>query len=305
MAKKLTSYFISLVREACLRAFWKKKSLDSFLRQNHISAKALEPLFQDKTKAEFLSDIFDKLSINQDTRKQSVILNIARELSAMDSFPDLYGYEDTAQKIIMAKNAVDILRENLKKLEVTYINTGDEELRRKAKEKRDACSSYESQFKEFEKRLIKISQEAGQQSAGYEFETWIYDFSVFNDIEVRLPYKDPSGRQIDGAMTIDGDTMLIEAKCTAQPINVDAIDSFRSKIQTKADNTLGLMISLNGYNQGAIQEASQGRTPLVLIDGTHLFNIVMTQRASFKEVIARIKRHAAQTGCPYLSSTDF
>ena len=185
------------------------------------------------------------------------------------------------------------------------ISTGDEELRRKAKEKRDACASFENQFQAFSEKLTKLANESGQQSAGYEFEKWIYDFSAFNDIEVRSPYKDSSGRQIDGALTIDGDTMLIEAKCTKDPISAEYIDSFRAKIQTKADNTLGLMISMAGYNPGAIQAASEGRTPFVLIDGGHLFNIVMTHRASFKELISRIKRYAAQTGCPYLPVTDF
>ena len=305
MAKQLTSYFISLVQDACLKAFWRKNTLASFLRNNHISDKFINPLFCGETKAKVLSSIFDSLSRNQTEQHQMVIINIARELSAMESFPDLQGWEESKSKIDVATKAVAALRIQYEKLCATFVDTGDAEARRLAKEKRDNSASYETRFSEFSERLNRIAANAGRQNAGYDFEKWLYDFSVFNDLEVRKPYRDPTGRQIDGALTIGGETMLVEAKCTTVLTNVRDIDSFRAKIETKADNTLGLMVSMAGFQPGAIQAASQGRTPFILVDGQHLFNIVMTRRMTFVELIERIKRHAAQTGCPYLPTGDF
>ena len=120
MAKQLSSYFVSLVRDACLKAFWRKRTLAFFLKQNHISDSAVAPLFQGMTKAEVLSNIFDKLSINQNSKTQSVILGIAKELSEMDTFPDLSGLDDSNLKINTAKHSVDILRKALVKLEAMY-----------------------------------------------------------------------------------------------------------------------------------------------------------------------------------------
>lgn len=88
---------------------------------------------------------------------------------------------------------------------------------------------------------------SGDQKAGYDFETWVYEFLAFNDIQARKPYKDPNSRQIDGAAEIDGNNFLIEAKCTHEQTDVTEIDSFRAKIQTKADNTLGLLVSMSGF----------------------------------------------------------
>ena len=305
MAKQLTNYFISLVRIACGKVFWYKKALASFLRQYHIDERDISPLFQGKTKAEVLADIFDKLAYDQTAKTQSIILDMAKDLSSMKSFPDLELHEDSKKLISEAKKATAALREQYEKLEASYVDTGDEETRRKARERRNACVSYEEQFKIFSDRLNKIVANCGHQETGYEFEQWLYDFSIFNDLDARKPYKDPTGRQIDGSLTICGDTMLVEAKCTASPIGVTDIDSFRAKIETKADNTLGLMVSMSGFQPGAIQAASQGRTPFILIDGRHLFNIVMTRRATFAELIERIKRNAAQTGCPYLPLENF
>ena len=305
MEKHLSNFFISLVRVACGKAFWYKKSLASFLRQYHIAEGYISPLFQGKTKAEVLADIFDRLACNQTTKSQAIILDMAKDLSSMKSFPDLELHEDSKKLISEANRATAALREQYEKLEASYVDTGDEETRRKARERRNASVSYEEQFKTFSDRLNKIAANAGQQEAGYDFEQWIYDFFVFNDIDARKPFKGIDGRQVDGAITLNGDTMLVEAKCTAQKTTVTDIDSFHVKIETKADNTLGLMISMVGYDNSAIAAASHGRTPFILIDGGHLFNLVMTRRLTFAELIERVKRHAAQTGSPYLPLKDF
>lgn len=305
MAKQLSYYFISLVRDACLKVFWRKKTLAAFLRQYHINESLISPLFHEQTKAEVLSEIFARFSYNQTEEKQETVLAIAKDLSEMISFPDLEKWEDSDAKICEAKKAVCLLRQQYEKLIISFIDTGDAETRRQSKEKREICMSFEAQFQSFSERLIRIASMAGQQKAGYEFENWIYEFSVFNDIETRKPYKGIDGRQIDGALTFNGDTMLVEAKCTANLVGVTDIDSFRAKLGTKADNTLGLMISMAGYEKGAIMAASQGRTPFILLEGSHLFNLVMTRRLTFKEVIERIKRHAAQTGSPYLALHEF
>ena len=180
MSKQLSNYFISLVRSACLKVFWRKKSLATFLRQYHISEEFVSLLFKEKTKAEVLSEIFDRLSRDQTEEKQEIVLEIAKDLSGMVSFPDLEGWEDSKTKISEARRAVVVLREQYERLSVLYIDTGDKEIRHKARENRDACVSFEEQIKVFAERLNRIASAVGQQQAGYEFEDWIYDFAVFH-----------------------------------------------------------------------------------------------------------------------------
>lgn len=44
-----------------------------------------------------------------------------------------------------------------------------------------------------------------------------------------------AGRQIDGSLTLDGTTYLVELKFTASQANATDIDSLRSKVDDKAD----------------------------------------------------------------------
>ena len=119
----------------------------------------------------------------------------------------------------------------------------------------------------------------------------------------RRPYK-VQGRQIDGSLTIDGTTYLIELKITTDQSDAPDIDIFRSKVLSKADNTMGIMVSISGYSSVAVSEASRDKTPLLLLDHRHLY-LLLTGSIRFSEVIARLRRHSSQTGEAYLSIESF
>jgi hypothetical protein len=59
-------------------------------------------------------------------------------------------------------------------------------------------------------------------------------------------------------------------------------------------------IAVNGFTSGAIAEHSQG-TPLLLMDGSRLF-AVLDERIALGDLLERLRRHAAQTGSPYLAT---
>lgn len=305
MNKILSPYFVNLTQDACLKSFWHKRALKGFLRQCGILEAVLSRLDGDEYKSTFLSYLFSELARYRDEKHNNVILLIAKSLVEMASFPDLSGLEDAKQKVAAASEARDALKKEYEKLETSYIPAGNKEDRLVEKARRDEFAAHEQRHVEFVNRLTDLQRRVGEQKAGYEFEDWIYDFLTFNDIQARKPYKDPSGRQIDGAAEIEGNNFLVEAKCTRVLTGVTEIDSFRAKIQTKADNTLGLLVSMSGFDKEAISEAAKGRTPFVLIDGSHLFNLVAPQTISIKEIVLRVLRHAAQTGIPYLPVSQF
>ena len=53
MNRKLAPYIIQLTQDACLKSFWYKRALKSFLRRNHIHENALAAL-EGETKRDFL-----------------------------------------------------------------------------------------------------------------------------------------------------------------------------------------------------------------------------------------------------------
>ena len=66
-----------------------------------------------------------------------------------------------------------------------------------------------------------------------------------------------------------------------------------------ADNTMAVMISVSGYSSVAIKESSGSRTPLILLDFSHLY-LFLSGGMKFDEIITRIRRHSSQTGEAYL-----
>jgi hypothetical protein len=75
-------------------------------------------------------------------------------------------------------------------------------------------------------------------------------------------------------------------------------------VNDKADNTMGIMISMAGYPQTAIQQASGKKTPIILMDYSHLY-LVLGGTWALQEVVSRLRRHASQTGQAFLPSPEF
>ena len=67
---------------------------------------------------------------------------------------------------------------------------------------------------------------------------------------------------------------------------------------------MGIMVSISGYTDIAISEASGPKTTLLLMDSSHLF-CFLTGGMEFKNIIAMINRHASQTGESYLPVSKF
>ena len=123
------------------------------------------------------------------------------------------------------------------------------------------------------------------------------------EIQNRRPYVSED-RQIDGSLTLDGTTYLVELKFTTNQADATDIDSLRAKVDDKADNTMGIMVSISGYSAVAIQGASGRQTKLLLLDAMHLY-LFLSGSITFSEIIARIRRHASQTGECHLAAGKF
>jgi hypothetical protein len=302
--KKLAPEFVALTQDACLKAFWTKNALRTFLKMHKISDELLSQLNDGETKNQFLARLFFALA-DPNKDKGSVILSMAESLAAMNHFPDLERWEDSPAKIRTAKEAVARL-----KVEVDKVQTNIEEEKRQqqrridAEKRRQANIAAQNTISKLTQALADMVPKQGTQEGGYAFEAWFYDLAQFFDIDSRPPYR-TDGRQIDGALTIDGTTFLVEAKFTNSMIDPQDIEIFMGKVTRKADNTMGVFVSMAGYNEKAIKEASRDKTPLLLLDHTHIYGLILSNIMSLADVIRRIKRHASQTGEAYLPPNKF
>ena len=302
MNKRLSPSFVEITHDALLKAFWYKPSLRLFLQQHGIKDSVLAQWHADQSKRGFIAWLWPQLVKTE--RGHEAILDMARSLSDMQHFPDLERKEDTKVRIPEAKLAIARLREQVLKVNETLQETKEAALRRKtAQEEISKRLAAQQSLVKLQQQLTDLTPQLGTQDGGYAFERWFYDLAIYFELDARPGYK-ADGRQIDGAMTIEGTTFLLETKFTKEPIGSPDIDTFMAKIESKADNTMGVFVSISGYTDVAKKEASSAKTPLLLLDHNHLY-LVLGGLMGIGDVIDRLRRHASQTGEAFLAAKDF
>lgn len=300
--REITAHHEDLVYSALLASFWRKRALAKFLRSCGISEKFIGSWHQDETKRDFLDRLFERL--HSTDRGPAVLRQLGRELAEQTAFPDLQRWEDSEEKVQRAKEAVDALR----RYQTDESDRQRQEQRRTeareryAKERAQAARSQQSLAK-LKQRLDDLTGSLGTQKAGYDFEDWFYDLVQFSEIDARRPYKHED-RQIDGSITHDGTTYLVELKFTMEQAGAPDVDVFRRKVETKADNTMGVMVSMAGFSPPAIKSGSGPKTPLLLLDHAHIY-AVLGGASDLRSVIERVRRHASQTGEAHLPFANF
>lgn len=302
MSLVLPPRYVELVQDATLKAFWRKPALRAFLRRCGIVEKHLSTWAADETKRIFLDRTFPLLE--RSDKGVSAIHRMAQALCEQASFPDLEGWEDSATKKSNAKEAVEALRdyrvraaaaareERDKKETLSRVRAVQQEQRKRS----DTLST-------LNERLTELSRSIGTQTAGYSFQDWFYEVCDHFEVSNRRPYT-TGGRQIDGSLTIAGTTYLVELKFTSKQIGPLEVGDFHKKVVSKADNTMGIMVSISGFSQVAVLEASGPRTPLLLMDYRHIYHL-LGGTISLTELVERIRRHSSQTGEALLLPEDF
>lgn len=302
MAIKITPHLVQLAYEAVLKSFWRKESLRKFLRQTHVAEAYLASWSPDESKRDFLDRTF--AALQRSDKGKAVIGEMAIFLAEQTTFPDLRNWEDSAEKIQCASEAVAELKAFItRQSEEIRSEREREAVKEKARKEREAVQREKASLADLMNRLNELAQQMGTASGGYAFQDWFYDFLNFTEIEHRRPYN-IGGRQIDGSLTIDGTTYLIELKFTAVQAGSPDIDIFRSKVESKADNTMGLFVSMAGYSSVALKEASGKKTTLLLLDASHIY-LILTGGMTCIDVVRRVRRHASQTGESFLPVASF
>ncbi len=293
---------IELTYEPALKSYWRKEALKKFPRASYVSEHFLATWRAEESKRDFLDKAFQKLQAWDKGR--AVISEMARNLSEQTTFPDLRNWEDSPHKLADAAKAVAELKGHLKAQDQEIQSEKEKvDAKTRARETRQKVQrSHTGQFT-LQQRLDGLHPAIGTQQGGYDFQDWFYDLLDFCEFENRRPYMN-AGRQIDGSLTLDGTTYLVELKFTASQADATDIDSLRSKVDDTANNTMGVRVSICGYTRVAVTQASGRKTTLLLFDAQHLY-LFLTGALSFKDVILRIRRHASQTSEAYLPVANF
>ncbi len=293
MSNKLPPHFVQLVWDAAHKSFWRKRALQDFLRRCGIQESFIATWTEDETKRDFLNRLFPRMERSNSGRQ--TICHLANALSEQHSFPDLEGWDESLRMKEDAKRAVSALKSYLaKKANESAQEQSIAQARRRSEDLRIQQIRRQQDLGKLSALLDALASRQGTREGGSAFEEWFFDLIYYFELPHRRPYK-TDGREIDGSITIGDTTYLVELKFKKTPVGAPDVDIFRQKVENKADNTMGIMVSMSGYTEPGMKSASGHKSPILLLDFNHIY-AVLRGVLKMDELVGRVRQHASQTG---------
>jgi hypothetical protein len=286
------------LKEALVLAFWYKKDLRAFLTSCLGRGELVAHLDWTDYKRAIVAHLVDSLAADQHRHFDDLLTLILATADITDP-GHLKRIEDGARKYADAVAALKTLRD----LVEPYRRLRSEE--EEAVRRREADRAQAEMQRAINEKLAELRTSFYEmvklpaQPRGYALEKFLNGLFALFDIDAKSPFR-ISGEQIDGAFTFEGE-FLLEAKWQDAKTPVADLDSFAGKVGRKLDNTLGLFLSMNGFQDSAIEVHSRGRPVMFLMDGSDL-SAVIEGRISLPDLLHRKRQHAAQTGDVFVSA---
>ncbi|MER7114085.1 hypothetical protein ABT332_06300 [Saccharomonospora azurea] len=300
--KRVSPAVLHPLKEALRLTYWYKDDLRAFLNASLGDRSLVASLDWTAYKRHIVAQLVDTLAADQH-KYFDTLLRLILATSGIEDPSHLKRLTDGKEKYDSAVEALSTLRRQVEPYR--KMRTEVEEANRR-RELQIAHTQNELAMKEKLSKLQGLFSSIirqDRQKRGYSIEKFLQQLFELYDIDTKGSFK-IFGEQIDGAFTFEGSEYLLEVKWREQPTPLHELDSFGNKISRKLDNTLGLFLSMSGFQSSAIDMAIRGNRPTILLmDGSDLA-LTLEDRISFPELIRRKKQHAARTGEILLRAAD-
>lgn len=293
MAQRISPNALQALTDSLATVFWFKGDLRAYLIAATGDPTLIASLDWDTYKRRIADEFVQRLAGEQDTYRE-VLVRLMVDVAAIDDFPKLKGVDDEADKVAEAKAAITELRK--------YIKPYEEEMleREKAEQKIVEARSAAVEQRNFQGKLAELKGRYGAlvsmddpRARGLALEPLLRDLFALFDLDPRGSFA-LRGEQIDGSFSLGETHFLLEAKWTKDLIERKDLDGFKAKVERKIENTLGLFVSVNGFQENAVRDHSSGAL-MLLMNGADLY-MVLDGRVDLVALLKRKLRHASQTG---------
>lgn len=293
MTKRVGSAVLPALKEALLKAFWYKNELEPFLKSCISHSDVVARQDWSAYKVAIISGIVDELASNQHKYFED-LLSLVVETSELGDPVRLKKLDDGARKYAEAVEALSALRAQVEPYKQLRSKTEAAAQRRESERKRnEAQQAFSAELEELRQRFYGMHGEPPQQR-GYSLERLLRDLFELFDLDTKGSFR-ITGEQIDGAFTHDSTEYVMEAKWQHELASSSDLHIFSGKIGSKLDNTLGLFVSMNGFQPTAVDAFSHKRSLMILMTGADLV-AVLEGRFDLRDLLTRKRQHAARTG---------
>lgn len=258
---------------------------------------------QGRTKREASREVVSRLQ-RDERRYQSLTVGVLMTLADYDAeFRHLARLEDGAAKVHAARIALAEIRRVIGQHKTLL---EDADARRAAEAAASAAAAQAwartQDLEALKADFYQLSAVTDPQRRGLALEPFLNRLFTLFDLDPRAAFA-LKGEQIDGAFTFDTDDYLLEARWLSESVDPKQVRDFAGKVAEKAHRTSGLMLSINGFSVEAVNLLRRNGSRLLLADGADLA-AVLEGALGLDELLLRKRRHAAETGNPYLGARE-
>lgn len=107
---------------------------------------------------------------------------------------------------------------------------------------------------------------------------------------------------------LDGKCFLLEAKWHKATLPASAIYQFKAKVDGKLIGTIGIFLSISGYSKDTVEALRFGKSLNVILFDKDDFEICLSQKITFSEILRTKLRRATETSevyFPYKTELTF
>lgn len=298
MSRVIGSAACVALKEALSTVYWYKSDLRSFLTTTISKPALLAMLNWEDYKRNIVGQLVDFMAKRQG-QYQGELIRLMSEVSRIADFSHLAKLDGGKEKAEAARQAVAALRkhtaghdtlvEEQRKIEERRQHTQDSMARK---------SAVRQGLDNLNRDYLALLSEGNPQQRAYKLEKLVRMLFDLCDLDPRASFK-LAGEQIDGAFSFESTDYLFEGKWQQSLVSAADLDALAGKLSRKLDNTLGLILSINGFSEDGVKAHSSGRRLMLLMDGSDLM-AVLEGRIELGQLLLRKRREASQTGNIYL-----
>lgn len=297
--RRVAPAVLAPLQDALTAVYWYKPDLRTFLDAAVGDRQLVARLDFRQFKRQIVRQLVDTLASDQHKYYENLV-NLILAVADVDDPSWLKRVDGGEEKYREAREAVATLRLYA---EPYRTSRTEEELMRRRREVARELAETRRALSESLAELTDVFNSLRTmqpQQRGYALEKLIPRLFRLYDIDAKESFR-IHGEQIDGAFTLAGSEYLFEAKWQQALTPLSDLDVFVGKVRRKLDNTLGLFLSVNGFEPNAIDVFNQqDRALAILMDGGDLA-LVLEGRMTLPELLTRKRQHAARTGETFIS----
>ncbi len=113
-----------------------------------------------------------------------------------------------------------------------------------------------------------------------------------------------TGEEVDITFEVNGQTYFLEARWKKEKSDSKEVRDFVGKCEHIHVDARGVFLSIVGFTVGAAEVPRKGESRIILIDGTHIMN-VLNGATAFGEMLSQMVRKACETTKMYFPGSEY